>query len=404
MKAQRQAAEITVGVGPRTIAVGLGALFLFALAVLIGLGRVHLPTVPDPHEGASLWLVFLTGLSVGGLSCLAVQGGLLAAMIAQRQTQLHAEHVTGWRNHSRPVLIFLFAKVAAYSLLGGLLGAVGSKIPLAWQGWAMVGAGVFMVAIALQLYDVHPALRHLSFSPPKSVQRLVRRQTRRDDMLAPVALGALTVFIPCGVTLAMEVMAIASHDVLRGAATMFAFTAGTMPLFLLVGFAATGLGQSAWRVFKPLAAVTVVAIALLSIVSGARLLGFGSFLVGGESQRAVVIEAPALATAAGESPGGSAAAPVASTIYQEATVNVATGGYAPPRVQVRAGVPIRLTLVTANTQGCIRAFVIPSLGIERMLPATGTETVELPAQLPGRIDFMCSMGMYTGVIEVGDQS
>ena len=33
-----------------------------------------------------------------------------------------------------------------------------------------------------------------------------------------------------------------------------------------------------------------------------------------------------------------------------------------------------------------------------------SETIELPAQPPGRIDFMCSMGMYVGSIEVGDST
>lgn len=34
-----------------------------------------------------LGLVFLTGLTTGGLSCLAVQGGLLASSVAQQTEQ-----------------------------------------------------------------------------------------------------------------------------------------------------------------------------------------------------------------------------------------------------------------------------------------------------------------------------
>ena len=32
----------------------------------------------------NLWAVFLTGLTVGGLSCMAVQGGFLASVISTR--------------------------------------------------------------------------------------------------------------------------------------------------------------------------------------------------------------------------------------------------------------------------------------------------------------------------------
>ncbi len=67
---------------------------------------------------------------------------------------------------------------------------------------------------------------------------------------------------------------------------------------------------------------------------------------------------------------------------------------------IKAGTPVRLKLVTNNVYSCARAFTIPALGVERVLPATGTEYVDIPAQSPGRLAFPCSMGMYGGVIEV----
>lgn len=33
-----------------------------------------------------LWVIFLTGLTTGGLTCLAIQGGLLATTLAQPET------------------------------------------------------------------------------------------------------------------------------------------------------------------------------------------------------------------------------------------------------------------------------------------------------------------------------
>ena len=59
----------------------------------------------------------------------------------------------------------------------------------------------------------------------------------------------------------------------------------------------------------------------------------------------------------------------------------------------------------APAGGCIfvrtpGTFVIPSLNIEKILPATGTETLDIPASQPGQIAYTCGMGMYTGVITV----
>lgn len=413
--------------GGRVVSLGPG--FLFGLATLVAVlvlvwllnaGRLSLPGGGAPDASASLWLVFLTGLSVGGLSCLAVQGGLLAAMIAQRELRAREEGEPQGPPDARgsagdrlaPVLLFLGSKLAAYTALGALLGYFGSKIPLALQGWLIIAVGVFMLIVVLQMFDVHPFFRRFAFQPPKAVQRYLRQRSKRGDKLGPLALGALTVFIPCGTTLAMELLAIASNSPLRGAQIMFAFTLGTLPLFLAMGVAASQLGQRAYRVFRPVAALAIVLVALLSIRSGARLLGVNpSWGSGGSVGQAEIRgEAPA-DLASGIAPSGAAlpAAPGASAAdasprmsqpIQEATIQVATSAYTPGRLQIKAGLPTRLSLVSEGARGCIRAFTIPALGIERMLPETGTEVLELPPAAPGTIDFMCSMGMYGGVIEV----
>ena len=69
------------------------------------------------------WIIFLTGLTTGGLSCLAVQGGLLAATLAttaEKKDKLH---------DAIPTVVFLASKLVAYTLLGALLGYFGSLFP-----------------------------------------------------------------------------------------------------------------------------------------------------------------------------------------------------------------------------------------------------------------------------------
>jgi len=350
------------------------------------LGAVPLGAGAELDASTSLWLVVLAGLSVGGLSCLAVQGGLLTTVIMQREKQLRgAAAMPGIGQRLVPVVQFLAAKTLAYTALGAALGYFGSKVPLRVQAWLLIAVGVFMVIIVFQMFDVHPFFRRFAVQPPKAVQRFLRSEAKGGGAAAPVGLGALTVLIPCGVTLAMEGLAMASQSAPRGAAIMFAFTLGTAPLFLGLGFVATNLSRGAFRIFQPLAAVLVVAIAANTVLGGMRLLGVTT----GLSTDGVTAEA-SLAQAAD---------PSAAQI-QEVTIQVATLTYTPSNVKLRSGIPARLTLVTDNTQGCIRAFTIPALGIERLLPATGTEVIELPAIDPGKVVFTCSMGMYSGVLDV----
>jgi hypothetical protein len=215
------------------------------------------------------------------------------------------------------------------------------------------------------------------------VQRFIRNQSRQDSALGPIFLGLLTVAIPCGVTLAMEGLAVASESPARGAAIMAAFTLGTSPLFLLLALLATRLSRVAHRIFQPVAALTIVIVAGMSMVSGARLLGYGASWVSGD-----VVQSTVVADAAG------------APTWQEATVNVLETAYEPARLQLKAGLPTRLQLVTDGVTGCMRSFTVPAMGIDTVLPVTGEEIIELPAAEPGDYVFACGMAMFSGAIEV----
>ena len=84
-------------------------------------------------------------------------------------------------------------------------------------------------------------------------------------------------------------------------------------------------------------------------------------------------------------------------------MNVHDNGYSPRTLRVKANQDFTLNLVTNNTYSCARDFVIPQLDVYQLLPATGSIAVQIPAQPAGtRIQFTCSMGMYTGQIVFED--
>ena len=60
-----------------------------------------------------------------------------------------------------------------------------------------------MIGNALRMFNVHPIFRYFSVEPPKFITRYIRRTAKGTDTATPLFLGALTVFIPCGVTQAM---------------------------------------------------------------------------------------------------------------------------------------------------------------------------------------------------------
>ena len=77
-----------------------------------------------------IWFAFLTGLTTGGISCLAVQGGLLASAVSENNEHEGDTGSGGLAKNLPKVGMFVGAKLFAYTLLGFLLGLVGSTLGL----------------------------------------------------------------------------------------------------------------------------------------------------------------------------------------------------------------------------------------------------------------------------------
>jgi plastocyanin domain-containing protein len=73
----------------------------------------------------------------------------------------------------------------------------------------------------------------------------------------------------------------------------------------------------------------------------------------------------------------------------------AKGGYSPQSIQAQSGVPTELRVTTNGTYDCSSTLVIPALGYDGNLKATGTEIITISAdQAQGTLDGTCGMGMY----------
>src|SRR5579883_1814316 len=165
----------------------------------------------------NLWAIFLTGLITGGLTCMAVQGGLLAATLAQSEEERLEEKAKG--GNAFPILAFLGSKLAAYTILGMLLGWLGSFFQLSIQLKVImqIAVAIFMLGTAANILELHPIFRYFIIQPPKFLTRLVRKQSKSKNLFAPAILGAFTIFIPCGTTQAMMALAVATGNPLLGA-------------------------------------------------------------------------------------------------------------------------------------------------------------------------------------------
>ncbi len=344
------------------------------------------------------WIIFITGLTTGGLACLAVQGGLLAGVIANQKERDRSDQPKSPANAPRsfdsmdilPVLMFLGAKLIIHTLLGFGLGWLGSRLTiginvrLAFQ----LAAAIFMFATALNLLNVSPVLRFLAFQPPHWLQRYIRKSSKSSALFAPAFLGALTVFIPCGVTQAMEVLAVTSGNPITGALIMFFFVLGTSPLFTLVGVATAKLSEALHGLFRKAAAVLLIGLALYSCNGILNVL-----------DSPITFEKTIAAFNKQDSNQGGESIELTDGI-QRVKITARSNGYSPSRVTVKKDVPVELTIESNDVYSCAASFNFRAFGIDTYLEPTDRQVFRFTPSKTGKFTYSCSMGMYTGVMEV----
>jgi sulfite exporter TauE/SafE len=266
--------------------------------------------------------------------------------------------------------------VASYTIVGGIVGALGSLFSLsaALKGLMPAVAGLFMLFIGLRMLGVFPWLSRLRIPVPAGRGRLgsgtgVRR--------SPLVVGLLNGLMPCGPLQTMQVYALGTGSYLNGALSMLLFSLGTVPLMFGFGAVSSYLGARFNRGMLKASAVLVMVLGLIMFTRGLSLFGL-PLQVG--------------------SPAAVAVAQIEGSV-QTVRTRIESGRYSPFVVQ--KGVPVRW-IVTAdqeNLNGCNNPITIPQYGIEVRL-APGENIIEFTPEREGTIAYTCWMGMISSSIRI----
>ncbi|MDR2586840.1 MAG: sulfite exporter TauE/SafE family protein [Coriobacteriales bacterium] len=374
------------------------ALAIFLLAQCFGFSRVF-NSFPLVSEGAGYAMLFVIGL-LTSLHCIAMCGGInLSQTISRVETETRErpqkaarqererqepQRPTSYAVTLRPSLLYNLGRVISYTLVGALVGALGSVIAFDgfFKGVIQLIAGVFMVVMALILLGVFPWLRQFNITLPKALTSFV--DARRERSKSPLVIGLLNGLMPCGPLQAMQLYALSTGSALVGALSMFAFSLGTVPLMFGLG----ALGSLLTKRFRQRAtaagAVLVAVLGFFMFSTGWNLSGFPNPL-----------------DAVGPAPISTAGQVVVQDGYQLVNNALEPGTY--PNIEVQAGLPVRWNLsATEDTiNGCNNRVFIPEYGIEHSLEP-GDNIIEFTPTEPGRYTYTCWMGMIRGTITVTD--
>lgn len=357
--------------------------FIYLVANNLGLFNLVKTT---SNNFASLPVVLLIGLTAGFSTCMALVGGLVLGASAK----FAEKHPTATSLQKfKPHLFFNIGRIASYFLLGGVIGFAGSFFQLspAVLGFLTIIVGGVMFLLGAQLIDISPRLNKVNITLPKFISRALgikehheKEYSHTNSMIG----GAMTFFLPCGFTQAMQLFAISTGDPIKGSLTMGFFAIGTAPGLLGIGGLTSVVKGAFAKSFFKFAGIVVIVLAIFNISNGYNLTG--------------------LAFASPFSSNASISASSDPNVVLENGIQVVrmvqnASGYSPNTFTVKKGTPVKWIITSEDVNTCASSIVSAPLNIRASLNL-GENVFEFTPQQTGVLKFSCSMGMYRGAFNV----
>lgn len=374
-----------------------GSLITFGIAlviiiVFIILHKSGLSALISVSAKSSLPVFLLFGVLAGLSSCAALVGGIVLSM-SKQWLEVHEGSDSTFRK-LQPHLLFNSGRLISYAVLGAILGAIGSALHLSltFMSVLIIVVSALMIFLALQMLGIR-YFQRFQITSPRFITRYVANESNFKGKYMPLAMGALTFFLPCGFTITAQGLALASGSVIQGGLIMLFFAIGTLPILLAIGLSSVKFSQKPHLAdrFLKIAGVLVFFFALFNINAQLNVLGWPSLsdisFASANSGTASNIDLPEIVN-------GKQILKMDAFAYK----------YTPSRLKVRVGIPVRWEITDKGTSGCTNAVM--SRGLfdgEIKLKRGKTSIKEFTPEKVGKYKFSCWMGMISGVIEVVDK-
>jgi sulfite exporter TauE/SafE len=235
--------------------------FVFQAIAACRDGLAHVAEFP---AGLSLSL-FFAGLSGSTVHCVGMCGPFVLGQVMADAAHVGPGGYGEWRRLAGAALApYHLGRLTTYTGLGAVAGAAtalfASTAAFAWlSGVLLIAGAALMLAQAFGLA--------LGAAAPQAglIQRLAAPLTASDHPAARYALGVVLGFLPCGLIYGALGAAAGTGSMLQGALGMAAFSLGTLPALIAVGWGGVLLRRR-WRgMARWIAAPLLVITALLML-------------------------------------------------------------------------------------------------------------------------------------------
>jgi sulfite exporter TauE/SafE/copper chaperone CopZ len=350
--------------------IGIG-IILFALYMIIK-HTIGFNFVPEIDSSMGYGVLFIVG-ALTSLHCIAMCGGInLSQCIA------HTSVDDSKMSKLKPSLLYNAGRVVSYTIIGGIVGAIGSVVSFSGmaKGIVAVLAGLFMIIMGLNMLNIFPWLKRFNIRMPKFIgQKIYSGKTNK----GPFIVGLLNGFMPCGPLQSMQLYALGTGSMLAGATSMFFFSLGTVPLMFGLGAVSTILSKKFTSNLMKFSAILVIILGVGMITRGMSLSGFNTVVASTQKGNIAKINGN----------------------EQIVTIDLKSNSY--EAIIVQKGIPVKFIINATqdDLNGCNNPVVIPQFNIQKKLVA-GENVIEFLPEQTGTIPYSCWMGMIRSSIQVVD--
>jgi sulfite exporter TauE/SafE/copper chaperone CopZ len=328
------------------------------------------------EKGMSYAALFVIGV-VTSVHCLAMCGGIALSQCIPKSAQ------DDGTSPIRPALLYNVGRVISYTVVGFIVGAVGSAFTMSntLQGILKLIAGIFMIIMGLSMIGAFSWLRVLVPRMPRVFAIKINKGKTKSS--SPLIVGLLNGLMPCGPLQAMQLFALSTGSPVSGALSMLVFSLGTVPLMLGFGTISSALGKKFTSRVMTVGAVLVAVLGLSMFTQGVTL--FEAGIIRAAPQPSVSQSQSGIAVSDGD------------VQVIQSTLN--SGSY--PNITVKVGMPVRweFDAPQGSISGCNRSLYIPEYQLEHTFQ-TGENIIEFTPTRTGTFRYSCWMGMIRATITV----
>ncbi|MDF2634905.1 MAG: Heavy metal transport/detoxification protein [Pelosinus sp.] len=350
--------------------VGISLIFLAIL--LLGQNISDFDMSSKLRGEVTYFVLFIIGLFTS-LHCVGMCGGIMLSQSISNQNKSKFQSFF-------PSLSYNVGRVLGYTVLGGIVGALGSilSFSIGFMAGIAIFAGIFMIIMGLNMTGLTLFRNYAKISFP-SFPPLPKAKT-------PFVVGLLNGLIPCGPLQTMQLYALGTGSAILGASSMLVFSLGTVPLMLCFGSISGFFSKNSTKRILKLSGVLVVVLGMIMTNRGLAIAGLNL----------PFFDLPA------QSKSGASMATKSQLEDGIQTLRMSANnqGYTPNVLYVQRGVPLKWIIDGEQINSCNNEVIVPSLQIKKKL-VSGQNIIEFTPQ-DQDLPFSCWMGMIRGVIKVVD--